>query len=128
MKAARLSFLLIALIATAYFVVLRGPSSSRAQSQAGGAGGSCCGTEAPREVDFPYYNLSNGWISTQYLVSDSPKPIDFTLAVKGRLGQVLTTAETIQPLQKLSIDLAGLVTQLGGDPTATFAEGSVAVY
>jgi hypothetical protein len=100
----------------------------QAENQAGGASGSCCGAQAPREVDFPYYNLSNGWMSTLYLVSDSPKAMDFTLAVKGKLGQVLTTAETIQPGQKLSIDLASLITQLGGDPTGAFAEGSVAVY
>jgi hypothetical protein len=54
--------------------------------------------EAPREVDFPYYNLSNGFESTLLLVSDSPQPIDLTLAVKGRQGQVLTTGQTIQPL------------------------------
>src|SRR5208337_1728334 len=127
-KAARLSLVFIALIATAYFVVFRGPSSLRAQSQAGGTGASCCGAQAPREVDFPYYNLTNGFESTLYLVSDSPKVMDFTLAVKGKVGQVLTTAETIQPGQKLSIDLASLITQLGGDPTGPFAEGSVAVY
>ncbi len=72
--------------------------------------------------------MSNGYESTLLLVSDSPKPIDLTLAVKGRQGQVLTTGQTIQPLQKLSIDLASLIAQLGGDPTGAFAEGSVAVY
>ncbi len=129
MKAARLSLLLIPLAAIACFVVFHGPSPSRAQSQTSGAGAACCnGVEAPREVDFPYYNLSNGYESTLLLVSDSPKPIDLTLAVKGRQGQVLTTAQTIQPLQKLSIDLASLIAQLGGDPTGAFAEGSVAVF
>src|SRR5271157_202181 len=117
MKAARLSLVFIALIATAYFVVFRGPSSSRAQSQGGGASSACCGTQAPREMDFPYYNLTNGWISTLNLVSDSPQTMDFTLAVKSQQGQVLTTAETIQPQQKLSLDLASLITQLGGDTT-----------
>jgi hypothetical protein len=79
-------------------------------------------------VDFPYYNLSNGWMSTLYLVSDSPNAMDFTLAVKGQQGQVLTAAETIQPRQKLAIDLASIITQLGGDPTGAFAQGSVAIY
>jgi hypothetical protein len=83
---------------------------------------------APREVDFPYYNLTNGWISTLYLVSDSPQTMDFTLAVKGTQGQTLTTAETIQPRQKLAIDMGSLITQLGGDPTGAFAQGSVSIY
>ena len=128
MKVARLSLVLIGLISAAYFVIARGPSLSRALPQAVGASGSCCGPEGPREVDFPYYNLTNGWISTLYLVSDSPNPIDLTLAIKGKLGQVLTAAQTIQPQQKLSLDLGSLITQLGGDPTAAFAEGSVSVY
>ena len=54
--------------------------------------------------------------------------MDFTLAVKGWQGQVLTTAETIGPSQKLAIDLASLITQLGGDPTGAFAQGSVSIY
>jgi hypothetical protein len=62
------------------------------------------------------------------LVSDSPKPMDFTLAVRSSLGQMLTTSETIQPGAKRSFDLASLITQLGGDPTGAYAEGSVAVY
>ena len=110
MRVVRFFLLFSAFVAGAYFLAFRTPSPSRAQSGTGGAGGSCCATEAPREVDFPYYNLTNGWMSTLYLVSDSPKPMDFTLAVKGRQGQVLTTAETIQPQQKLSIDLASIIT------------------
>ncbi len=54
--------------------------------------------------------------------------MDFTLAVKGWQGQVLTTAETIGPGQKLAIDLASLITQLGGDPTGAFAQGSASIY
>jgi hypothetical protein len=128
MKVARLFLLFSAFIAGAYFVVFRAPNPSRAQSGSDGAGSPCCTAQAPREVDFPYYNLTNGWISTLYLVSDSPQTMDFTLAVKSKQGQALTTAETIQPGQKLAIDLASLITQLGGDPTGTFAEGSVAIY
>ena len=126
----RLSFLFFLLTAAACFVLFTGPGRFRAQTRQGKAT-ACCGLQhavGPREVDFPYYNLSNGWISTLNLVSDSPKPLDFTLAVRGKLGQVLTTAQTIQPHAKLAIDLSSLITQLGGDPTGAFAEGSVAVY
>jgi hypothetical protein len=126
----RFSLLFFLLSAAACFVLFTGPSRFRAQTPQAKAA-PCCGSQypvAPREVDFPYYNLSNGWISTLNLVSDSPKPLDFTLAVKGKLGQVLTTSETIQSQAKLAIDLGSLITQLGGDRTGTFAEGSVAVY
>jgi hypothetical protein len=82
----------------------------------------------PRELDFPYYNLTNGYQSTLLLVSDSPKPMDFTLAVRSSAGEMLTTPETIQPGAKLSIDLASLIAKLGGDPAGDFGEGSVALY
>jgi len=126
----RLSFLFFLFSAAACLVLFTRPYRFRAQTAQGG-GTSCCGPQypvAPREVDFPYYNLTNGWISTLNLVSDSSQPLDFTLAIKGKLGQVLTTAQTIQPSAKLAIDLASLITQLGGDPTGAFAEGSVAVH
>ena len=125
----RLSLLFFLLSAAACFVLFSGARRFRAQSNPLTHNPSCCsGQVGPREVDFPYYNVSNGWVSTLNLVSDSPKPLDFTLAVKSKLGQVLTTAETIQPQAKLAIDLASLITQLGGDPTGAFSEGSVAVY
>jgi hypothetical protein len=54
--------------------------------------------------------------------------MDFTLAVKSQQGQVLTTPETIGPRQKLAIDLTSLITQLGGDPTGAFAQGSASIY
>ncbi len=100
---------------------LRYPSLVHAQSAlqtpSQPAATSCCGQGvAPRELDFPYYNLRDGYQSTLMLVSDSPKPMDFTLAVRSSLGQMLTTSETIQPGAKRSFDLASLITQLGGDP------------
>ena len=54
--------------------------------------------------------------------------MDFTLAVKSQQGQVLTTPETIASRQKMAIDLASLITQLGGDPTGAFAQGSASIY
>lgn len=61
-------------------------------------------------------------------MSDLPKSMDFTLVVRSSQGLMLTTAKTIQPQEKLSIDLATLITALGGDPDGAFAEGSVAIY
>jgi hypothetical protein len=72
----RLLLLLIAFSTSLYFVFFSGPSRFRAQAQTGQAP-ACCGPQhppAPREVDFPYYNLTNGWVSTLNLVSDSPNP------------------------------------------------------
>lgn len=62
------------------------------------------------------------------LVSDSPKPIDLTIGIRNLFGQMQTTTETIQPQQKLAIDLASTIAKAGGDPSGAFAEGSVAVY
>ena len=92
----------------------------------------CCGQvdeTAPRELDFPYYSLRDGFSSTVLLVSDLPKPLDFILAVHSRSGQtLLAPSMTIQPQQKLPIDLAALLVSMGADPTGDFAEGSVSVY
>jgi hypothetical protein len=89
----------------------------------------CCSEVGPRELDFPYYALNNGFNSTLLLVSDSPDPLDFILAIRNLAGQtVLSSSMTIQPGAKLPIDLRGLLVQLGADPSGTFAEGSVSVY
>ncbi|MGH9351214.1 MAG: hypothetical protein ACRD2G_03490 [Terriglobia bacterium] len=87
-----------------------------------------CSNLAPREVDFPYYSLKDGFESTLMLVSDSPKPVDLTIAIRGLRGKMLLTGTTIQPQAKLAIDLASTITKLGGDPESLFAEGSVSVY
>ena len=61
----------------------------------------CCGQPdetAPREVDFHYYSLRDGFDSTLLLVSDSPKPQDFVVAVRSLSGQtVLAPGMTAQP-------------------------------
>lgn len=82
----------------------------------------------PRELDFPYFSLANGFQSTLYLVSDSPNPIPLTLAVRNLAGRPVFSSPTIQPHQNLAIDLRKLISDGGGDPTANFSEGSVAVY
>jgi hypothetical protein len=91
----------------------------------------CCGPVhpvAPRELDFPYYSLADGFTSTLYLVSDSPIPIPLTVTVRKLAGQAVFSSPTIQPHQKLPIDLRGVILEAGEDPTSNFAEGSVSGY
>jgi hypothetical protein len=92
----------------------------------------CCGTNpptAPREIVFPYYSLADGFNSTLLLVSDSPDPLNFVLAIHSLSGQAqLSNSMTIQPGAKLPIDMRDLLTSLGADVTGTFAQGSVSVY
>jgi len=130
MKAPRFFLLSFVLIVLASSLVNRPPRLSRAQTdQASGA--PCCGQDAtaPREIDFPYYSLRDGFNSTLLLVSASPKPLDFVMAVRSRSGQTaLAPAMTIQPQEKLSLDLRTLLTSLAADVTGDFAEGSVAIY
>ncbi len=80
-----------------------------------------------REVDFPYYSIRDGFDSQLNLVSDSPGPIDLTIAIYSQLGNSLLTSMTIQPSAKLPIDLRALLTSLGADVNGEFAEGSIAV-
>ncbi|MGH9345032.1 MAG: peptidoglycan DD-metalloendopeptidase family protein, partial [Terriglobia bacterium] len=93
-----------------------------------GSPGCCARGVAPRELDFPYYSLKDGYQAILLLVSDSPQPVDLTIAIRNTFGQMLTTTATLQPQAKLPFDLAGTITSLGGDPTGAYAEGSVAVY
>jgi hypothetical protein len=115
---------LLAALALASFLFTVPRSGTRAQTST-----PCCTEIGPRELDFPYYALNNGFTSTLFLVSDSPDPLDFILAIRNLAGQtVLSSSMTIQPGAKLPIDLRGLLLQLGADPSGTFAEGSVSVY
>jgi hypothetical protein len=104
--------------------------SARAQSQAT-TGTSCCSADrpvAPREMDFPYYSLRDGFSSTLNLVSDSREPIDLSIAIHGRAGQTVLTPISIQPQQKLALDMRQVLAELGADTQGAFAEGSVSIY
>ena len=122
------SFLLLSIM---LFVLGRHVLMPRAQT-VDEASTPCCGevdTTAPRQLDFPYYSLRDGFTSTVLLVSDLPKPLDFILAVHSRSGQtVFAPAMTIQPQEKLPVKLAELLASLGADLTGDFSEGSVSVY
>ncbi len=110
-------------IALAAFLAYRS-KISRAASQTAAP---CCNTVAPRELDFPYWSLQGGFVSTLNLVSDSPQPIPLTIAIHDDAGDSVFSTATIQPEQKLALDLRTLIVNAGRDPSV-FNEGSVAVY
>ncbi|MFB3924277.1 MAG: Ig domain-containing protein [Terriglobia bacterium] len=89
----------------------------------------CCSEEAPRQLEFPYYSLRDGFNATLLLVSDSPKPLDFVLALHSRSGRTLIPPSmSIQPQEKLPVDLGTLLASLSADVTGDFSEGSVSIY
>lgn len=82
----------------------------------------------PRQLDFPYYSLRDGFNSTLLLVSDSPKPTDVFVVVHGSQGQtILAPPITIQPGAKVPVDVGKLLVDAGADVLGDFAEGSVSV-
>jgi len=84
---------------------------------------------APRQLEFPYYTLRDGFNSTLLLVGASAAPLDFIIAVRSASGRtVLSPSMTIQSGEKLSVDLRVLLTELGVDVNGDFAEGSVSIY
>ena len=122
----RLSLALVALLLLSGYLVNRSPSLGRTQTNS-----ACCGVGGAvglRELDFPYYSLRAGFSSQLNLVSDSPKPIDLTIAIYSERGNNVLTSMTIQPSAKLPIDLRALLTQLGADVNGEFGEGSIAVH
>ena len=128
MKVARVLLPSFLLLSVMLFVFGRDVLFPRAQTTES-ALAPCCGEEAPRQLEFPYYSLRDGFNSTLLLVSDSSKPLDFVLALHSRSGQtLLAPGLTIQPQEKLPIDLGALLTSLAADVTGDFAEGSVSVY
>ena len=119
-KAIYPGILIVIILALSSLLFLNGPRSGvKAQTTA-----KCCGLNpptAPRELDFPYYSSRDGFTSTLNLVSDSPKPLDFIVALRSLAGEtLLSSSMTIQPSAKLPIDLAGLITSLGADPAGPF--------
>jgi len=63
------------------------------------------------------------------VISASPQAFSFTVALHSRSGQaLLAPAKSIQPQEKLSIDLQALLIALAGSVAPDFSDGSVAVY
>jgi hypothetical protein len=76
MKQVTLSFSLTLLFVALGYIILQNPRPSRAQANQTDSA-ACCGPThpiLPRELDFPYYSLQNGFGSTLNLVSDSLGP------------------------------------------------------
>ena len=120
--------LLLSLLLLAAYAFHGNPRSARAQSTST----SCCSqtdVAAPREIDFPYYSLRDGFTSTLHLVNVSPTAIDLTIALHSLSGQtLLAPIVTMNAEEKRSLDLGSLLTQLSADVTGAFAEGSVSIY
>src|SRR6266568_6097246 len=130
MKPRRLTLGLLSVVPLVGFALFRyGPAPLAAGQQ---TGAECCdpnAVTAPRELDFPYYSLRDGFNSTLNLVSDSPKPLDFVLALHSLSGQTLLGPQmTIQPSAKLPIDIRALILSLNADPDGFFGEGSISIY
>ncbi|HEV2245645.1 MAG TPA: M23 family metallopeptidase [Terriglobia bacterium] len=126
-KALYPGILVLAVLALSSLFVIGPRLGTKAQSTT-----ACCGTNpptAPREIIFPYYSLADGFNSTLLLVSDSPDPLNFVLAIHSLSGQTqLSNSMAIQPGAKLPIDMRSLLTSRGADVMGTFAQGSVSVY
>lgn len=82
----------------------------------------------PREIDFPYYSLREGFRSLLQLVSDSPISLPIAVTVRSSSGRtILTKQMTIHSQEKLMIDLGVLLVNLGADSEDDFQEGSISV-
>lgn len=83
-KAVYPGMLILAVLALSSLFLMNPYPGTKAQATT-----NCCGpnpTTAPREIVFPYYSLADGFNSTLMLVSDSPKPLNFILAVHNLAG------------------------------------------
>lgn len=82
----------------------------------------------PRELDFAYYSVRDGFESQLQLVSDYPKPFVFRMMLHSLSGQTAFAGLIrVQPQQKLSFDVGALLTRLRLDREADFQEGSISV-
>lgn len=131
MRPARVLFTFLAILAGLLFVLDGTLRQSLARTEEA-ALTPCCGQTdetAPRQLQFPYYSLRDGFESSVFLVSASGKPFEFVTAVRSRSGRtVLLPAVTIQPAEKPTLDLRSVLTEAGADVSGDFSEGSVAVY
>ena len=111
------------------FALMRAGKTAHA---APGIGSGCCGLDpavAERELVFPYYSLQNGYSSTLNLVSDSPHPLNFIIALHDLSGApLLSNNMTIEPGAKLAIDMRTMIQGLGEDPDGSFGQGSIQIY
>ena len=83
---------------------------------------------APREIDFPYYSLRDGYSSLLQLVSDSPVSLPIEVTIRSSSGRnILKKDMNISSQEKLMIELQSLVASLNGESEDDFQEGSISV-
>ena len=83
----------------------------------------------PREIIYPYYSLREGGESTLYMMNRALRPIEFTVAIHATSGQtVWTKPMTIQPEERLELDMKKLLTEIGVDYRGDFYAGSVSLH
>jgi hypothetical protein len=83
---------------------------------------------APREIIYPYYSLRDG-DSFLVLMDRALYPIEFTVAIHSVSGQtVWSKPMTIQPQERLELDIKRLLTDLSVDYKGDFYEGSVSLH
>ena len=84
--------------------------------------------DTPREIIYPYYSLRHGE-SFLVLMDRAPRPIEFRVAIHGVSGQtVWSKPMTIQPQERLEINIKQLLTDLSVDYKGDFYEGSVSLH
>ena len=131
MKAVRIALLLATLGALAFCFLDPNPDMAHARARQISAKRHSTRSATPgaHELDFPYYSPRDGSNSTLMLVNRSPDALPFVVAFRSLSGKtLLAPSRTIPPQEKLSIDVGGLVAQLGGNVIGDFGEGSAALY
>jgi hypothetical protein len=84
--------------------------------------------DTPREIVYPYYSLRDG-DSFLVLMDRAPRPIEFRVAIHGASGQtVWSKPMTIQPQERLELNIKQLLTDLSVDYRGDFYEGSVSLH
>lgn len=117
---------LLAIAFTLSSVVASDSSRSKAPRHPPAADSSSQG--APREIDFPYYSLRDGYSSLLQLVSDSPVTLPIAVTIRSSSGRtVLAQQLIIHSQEKLRIDLRSFLANLGAESHDDFQEGSISV-
>lgn len=85
--------------------------------------------DAPREILYPYYSLREGYESTLVMMDRAPRPIEFTMAIHGISGQTIwAKPRTIQPDERLELEIKKVLEELSADYRGDFSEGSVSLH
>ncbi|MGH9356355.1 MAG: hypothetical protein ACRD10_09525, partial [Terriglobia bacterium] len=83
--------------------------------------------KAPREFDFPYYSLRDGFESTMFLVNHSADALRLRIAIHGLDGEAADSKASIQPGQRLALSVRHLLDKQGQDAGGPFGEGNISI-